>query len=1352
MKKLTLIICLIAMTLTASAQQVAFPGAQGFGRFAKGARASSSPTVYHVTNLNDSGSGSLRDAVSQSNRIVVFDVSGVIKINSRIVFKSNLYVAGQTAPGEGVTVYGNGVSFSGASNIICRYLRVRMGHGGDSGKDCAGIANGTNMIFDHCSFSWGLDETFSINSDGGALGDITLQNCIFGQGLLSHSAGGLMQADNITLYRNFYCDNSTRNNKVKGKNQYANNVVYNWQNGCYIMGGDSEGQSYCNIQSNLFINGPAKGGDAFGGGNSNFHFYADDNWQDSNLDGVFNPSLITKDGGGDRVQTPYAYPELELFSGKELLEKSIPTVGASLPYRDQSDCYMVDEVMSLGKQGKIITYETSLPIGAPDTWNWWKGTKPADADGDGMPDAWETANGTNPNSNDATVIADNGYLNIENYINSISADSRQYFLRAPITLTLAKATLNSLEISWRDYTYAEEGFAVEVQKNGSWVEVGTTAANATSYTITDLEAAKKYGVRVRAFGTDNGNKAYSEYATGEFTTRQGNVETIDIATFVPDYTLGDNQTEWNSETTDWKEGYTYTDDSKVLLNTSSNRTLTISGDPMPTAVVVNGTGNLTLSGTIMGTGSMNKGNTGTLIMGDAHTYTGPTVIHEGVLEASKLANGGEISSIGSAIADAQNLILNGGTFRYTGGNAATDRGIKVTAPSVLDIASSTLTYNGAIEGNSDITLDGKGTLAVANATTTFKGINGKIHLKDGLLNFTDIENASKPFAGLGKTVVMEGGHIKFAFKNEDNQTHAFPMEIAEGTLSQFDCPNHGTLTSTITGSGTLQFNIPYLRYYYRAKDTDFKGRIIANGTGKDVIFCHDSQFNSPKVPFTLTGTAFMCAWTTSGDNYIGGLSGESGTKLAGSSKQTKGFKCSWTVGGANTDEEFKGTICNLPAGKNSAYSGTTSIVKVGTGDWRLTGNNDYAGTTQVKGGRLIVNGSHTGTGAVTVGNGAELAGKGSIAGAVTVQSGGTITVGDGGEAGKEKLTLNGKLTTQSGATINIPVTTSREAKTTESVPAQATWSYADNQYHTAATSIDAKAFSASNIILGSGVVQSSLKSYTGGDGNYPSDKIVAMFNHPTASSWNVIYSVTAAEDFTATGFETFMLRSGSDGQKVNIFVQVDNGAMTSIGSGIVPKRDNKDKAYETEKGITNPVTEFSKALENVKVPKGSTLKIVFNISATATKEVGFGELKISGTYEKIVENAGDDAYSYVGKASPIVLAGGASIGSGTILNIDIKGSLGDGTTIPVFTTSKTLTGSVPTIVPATPGSGLEWDTTDLLSKGVLKVKDPNEKPSAIRNAGSTKSSKKTAYTLNGQRATGNERGIVVKDGKKVMMK
>ncbi len=192
-------------TVLTHAQTIAFPGAEGFGKYAIGGRNGS---VYHVTNLNDSGNGSLRDAVSQPNRIVVFDTAGVIQLKSRLVFSRNLYVAGQTAPGEGIVVYGDGVSFSGASDIIVRYMRFRMGKNGTSGADAAGIANGTNMIFDHVSVSWGLDETFSISPDNkGDLGNITIQNSIIGQGLLTHAAGGLIQASQITLYRNLYVDN-----------------------------------------------------------------------------------------------------------------------------------------------------------------------------------------------------------------------------------------------------------------------------------------------------------------------------------------------------------------------------------------------------------------------------------------------------------------------------------------------------------------------------------------------------------------------------------------------------------------------------------------------------------------------------------------------------------------------------------------------------------------------------------------------------------------------------------------------------------------------------------------------------------------------------------------------------------------------------------------------------------------------------------------------------------------------------------------------------------------------------------------------------------------------------------------
>lgn len=996
--------------VSAMAQQLAFPEAAGWGRFARGARASASPTVYHVTNLNDSGSGSLRDAVSQPNRIVVFDVSGVIKINSRMVFSKNLYIAGQTAPGEGITVYGNGVSFSGASDIICRYLRVRMGHGGDSGKDCAGISNGTNMIFDHCSFSWGLDETFSINPDGkGDIGDITLMNTIIGQGLLTHSAGGLMQADRITLYRNFYCDNSTRNNKVKGINQYANNVVYNWQNGCYIMGGDSEGSSYVNIESNLFINGPAKGGVAFGGGNADFHFYGDDNWQDSNIDGKFDPVLMTATGGGDRVSKPYDYPTLDLYPGDKLLELNIPTVGASLPYRDQSDYYMVDEVMSYGKSGKIITYETSLPIGAPDTWTWYKGTKKQDTDGDGMPDAWEDANGTDKTKNDATVKAANGYLNIENYINSITAADREYFLRKPITLEATSATTSTITVSWRDYTYAEDGFVVEIEKNGTWTEAGRTDADAKSFVIKDLDEATIYNVRVRAFGKNNGADAYSDYATITASTRQKEAGIVDIDSYVPDVT--------NSATV--------APGQKLLLTTNKELSIELTENISPESVVATGKGNITVSGVgIAGNGSVNKGDEGTLSLNGLNSYKGATVLHEGVLEFNSLKNGGEASSLGASIADPQNWIMDGGTYRYTGGSTTTDRGARILRPSTLEIANNgvKITENGSFEGAGDFELAGNGILSVANATNFFK-YSGNTILSGGTLLLSDVENASKVFAGMGRKVVMNGGTLQFAYKKDDSQTYKFPIEVVEGTKSTLSLGTTGAISNDITGSGDLEIILPYLRLNFTTTLPNFTGKIIANGvpsSGSQSLCYHSSQFNSPRVRFELKGKTYMAAWATNAVNVIGGLSGDAGTFLVGSSKQTKGFTCSWEVGGANSDETFRGVINDLPAGLNSAYSGKVSIKKVGTGLWRLTGANTYSGTTTVSDGELIVNGIHSGAGNVTVMNGATLKGEGTISGKVLAYSGSVIEAGDTIPYGKS-LTLKGGATFNKGAKVIIPL-------------------------------------------------------------------------------------------------------------------------------------------------------------------------------------------------------------------------------------------------------------------------------------------------------------------------------------------
>lgn len=142
---------------------LAFPGAVGGGCLATGGRGGQ---VVHVTNLNDSGEGSFREAVSHSNRIVVFDVGGTIELKSAVVVKDNITIAGQTAPGGAGIVLKNYKIGFGGNNIICRFISSRPGKsGGSGGDDAVGGAKGSDSIIDHCSFGWADDEQWGLYSN-----------------------------------------------------------------------------------------------------------------------------------------------------------------------------------------------------------------------------------------------------------------------------------------------------------------------------------------------------------------------------------------------------------------------------------------------------------------------------------------------------------------------------------------------------------------------------------------------------------------------------------------------------------------------------------------------------------------------------------------------------------------------------------------------------------------------------------------------------------------------------------------------------------------------------------------------------------------------------------------------------------------------------------------------------------------------------------------------------------------------------------------------------------------------------------------------------------------------------------
>lgn len=1038
-KKTIFAVLALMLGLSADAQQLAFPGAQGWGRFATGGRKG---TVYHVTNLNDSGTGSLRDAVSTANRIVVFDVSGVINISSRMVFAKNLYVAGQTAPGEGITVYGDGVSFSGATNTIVRYVRFRMGHSGTAGKDAAGIANGTNMIFDHCSFSWGLDETFSINPDNkGDLHSITIMNSIMGQGLLTHSAGGLMQADSITLYRNFYCDNSTRNNKIKGINQYVNNVVYNWKNGCYLMGGDSQGSSYVNATGNLFINGPESGtANAFSSGNSDFHIYAADNWQDKDRDGQLNPYSIPQSeygGGPTFAASPYPYPELETVSATTLVDNLLPDVGATLPYRDMVDAYMVREAKTFGTEGALLSSESQLPFGVPSAWTTVTFEKPTDTDGDGMPDAWEQANGTNPSVDDAMTIASNGYANIENYINSLSRNDMTPYLREPILLKQTSSTDSTVSLAWYDFTEGEQQFVLEMATDGDFSQVATIQADTEAYTVGRLTEGTRYHFRLKAV---SGSLESNYSNTAGALTQPKKVEMVDVGNYQPDLTWGSktfgywdhSQKVWNGDTV------AFADSSKVLFAPANTTIVMVNDTVSPAAIVVNGDAKLTLragtkKGIIGGTTSVNKAGEGELVMSnDGNRYTGANVIHGGTVSFSSIADGGVASALGAPMEYAQNWIWDGGTWNYTGANASTNRSAQIYSETELKVNDNhTLTMSGTISGQANVVFGGKGT--IKPSSPDFFGYTGETIMRDdavlSLEYLSTLTTDKHVYLGNGQNtstkLVLEGGGFKSKDSNGHGCSYMFPIEVRkalDGKISTFTVHRNCSINSTVTGTGDLEYDIPYVREWVAGDWTEFYGRLYAVGKGTDndgsQLMLAQNFKGFPNTPVTLKGNTRIVVWNISdATKEIGGLSGDAGTFLSCGSKNTRTAKMKWLVGSANTDEVFNGVIDNRCSANN--YNGTTSIEKVGTGDWTLTGKNIYSGTTTVSGGRLIINGTNSGTGTVTVNENGTLAGHGTIAAPVVVN--GTLQAIVSGNASSptvDALTLNSTITANS-ATLSV---------------------------------------------------------------------------------------------------------------------------------------------------------------------------------------------------------------------------------------------------------------------------------------------------------------------------------------------
>jgi hypothetical protein len=495
---------------------LAFPGAEGFGKKTTGGR---NGVVYHVTNLDDSGAGSFRDAVSSSNRIVVFDVGGYVQLATAVSARSNLTIAGQTAPGGGIGFRGGEISFASQSNVILRFVRVRPGSETASTEDDAlSLYRAHGVMIDHASFEfapWNDIDGVSDDWQNYPVTDISIQDSLIadptGQQFGAHTESVSSQ---WAWYRNIFASSHNRNPLAKVNNVFVNNVLYN----------DSAGYTTHtsttfthDILNNYFIFGPASTGtdNSWFQVDKNQSIYAAGNLKDTNLNGVLDGAVTTPywyQGTGTVLSAPWssettAMPPLDAASGARV---AISQAGA-LP-RDPVDALIISQVMTLG-QGTTGTgantvgpdsglYTSQTQTGLPNNGygSIASGTKPTDTDNDGMPDSWESATGSNPNADDAMTKAADGYALIEHYLN---------WLAAPHATAAAGASVD-IDLS----TYAAGFSAVSPTYVVSGAQNGTVALQADNHTARFQPTARFQGLSSFTFevtGSD-GSACASEVA------------------------------------------------------------------------------------------------------------------------------------------------------------------------------------------------------------------------------------------------------------------------------------------------------------------------------------------------------------------------------------------------------------------------------------------------------------------------------------------------------------------------------------------------------------------------------------------------------------------------------------------------------------------------------------------------------------------------------------------------------------------------------------------------------------------------------------------------------------------------
>ncbi len=979
---------LSAGILTVAAQIPAFPGAEGYGAYAKGGRGGD---VYHVTNLNSSGAGSFADAIATvpaAGRTIVFDVSGHIHINKTTLAKSNVTIAGQTAPGDGIG-FKDGTFIITGDDIVIRHARFRYGDKA-AGGDCINLSSGTlNAILDQISIQFSTDE--NISSFSSPPENLTMQWSLNGWGLESHSCGGLWDQNHASSHHSLWAHNHTRNPKARpnGLLEWVNNITYDWDIG-FIMGDSNSNASWkSNVRGCYFLSPPGnlrnkaleKANLQTSNGLPNFSLYLDNCLHDADGDGLLNGTdkgYAIASGNYNINPAPFAGSpagisiDPPLLAFKKVISKGgplRPEWSATRPLRDEVDSKMINNVLTQTRNHISSENQLGLTNGGFGTLN---SLPPApDTDRDGMPDYWETAVGLNLAIDDhngqvpAAAFIPNlpaGYTHLEEYL---------HFKASPHAVmpknTAAQPTF--IDVDLRRYT---AGFTA-----GPVFSTFPDSPNAASLLGTALLQPDGYTMRFTPTQNASGRARF------DFTVRDSALPAgqswkqsfylIVTTTALPlnlKWQGGLNSNAWDTTTNNWLNSaaltnFNPTDTTQFDDTGSKSPAVAIPATVTPGSVTVNATGSYTFTGVggITSTGTLTKNGIGVLTINNTGTnsFTSATLGDGTIALGSEAAN-----NTGLGVGQ---LVLNNGTLNmYNTGPGGSFTG---SLPNAL-VVNGEIDFNAAARCGTSGALSGAGTINLfVPYTRTDWG--GNPALFTGTLNVTtDGDGGEFRINNGGSGAMTNYGNARLSLGNNVN-AFFLPNPPSSGDKTQI--VQVGELSTSGTGAGVIlggANGAPDRSVHWKVgalnTSTTFAG-VISNrtgpamltklGTGNLILTGSSTHTGATTVQggsLTVNGllgptaTGVASGATLRGSGTIGGLvTTSAGARIApGSSPESTGTLTA-AAGLSATSTDFFMQLSSSPAGSNDrlAVTGGSGLV-AGTNNFNISFADGFLGAGNYK--------------------------------------------------------------------------------------------------------------------------------------------------------------------------------------------------------------------------------------------------------------------------------------------------------------------------------------------------------------------------------------------------------------------